>query len=211
MFLKANLAAFPDRITSGISGVEFYHRYKDSETGDLFVEPRRPFDATEVSDWAASQGYTVFNSPDEFWNANIRPAGPPPPHGEAAPAPEPEPDQTYDLDVLKGIRHRQIDEKTDSLIAAGFTYNTKTFSLSANAQLTWLGMYTSRVDLSYPVTVNTIDDADTESLTDANEVAAFYAAGLAQIRTHLDSGTALKQQVTAATDTAGVDAVVDNR
>lgn len=112
---------------------------------------------------------------------------------------------------LRAEKYENIDKKTQEIIAQGFTYNSKTFSLSANAQTTYLGMYNARSVLTYPITVNTIDDTDTQDLADETEVTDFYNAGVAAVRAALDGGTALKAQVTNATTEALVEAVVDNR
>jgi hypothetical protein len=42
-------------------------------------------------------------------------------------------------------------------------------------------------------------------------VDAFVGTGIGTLQAHLDSGRSLKISVNAATDEAGVDAVVDNR
>jgi hypothetical protein len=104
-----------------------------------------------------------------------------------------------------------VDSKTDDLIAAGFAVDGKAFSASDAAQLKWLGMYTSRSDLSYPVTVPTKDDTQFASLVDATDVVTYYTALLARIQTVLTGGVTLKALISAAADQAELDAIVDNR
>ena len=65
--------------------------------------------------------------------------------------------------------------------------------------------------LTYPLDWNTIDDLDVYAIPDAATLDGFYLTGVGTIRAHLDSGTALKTSVRAATTIAEVDAVVDNR
>ncbi len=116
------------------------------------------------------------------------------------------------LSEIKSAKILEIDTKTDELIAAGFTYNSKTFSLSENARdklLTWRikadgGDETAR-------TAPTMDSLDTELLADAAAVVAFTDAAFDKIQAHIDSGETLLASVRAATDKAGVGAVTDGR
>lgn len=114
-------------------------------------------------------------------------------------------------EIFRAQRIAEVDSKTERLIDAGFSYNGKTFSTSRNAQLTYIGMYTGRALLSYPVTVNTLGDEDTEELADETEVEAFYTAFVTSMRAALDSGTALKTALRAATTETEVLAVMDDR
>ena len=108
-------------------------------------------------------------------------------------------------------RKASVDLKTDALIAAGFTVDGKVFSASDTAQLKWLGMYTSRADLSYPVTVPTKDDTQFVSLIEAADIATYYTALLARVQTVLSGGVTLKAPIAVATDQAALDAIVDDR
>ncbi len=116
------------------------------------------------------------------------------------------------LGPMKADKYHKIDLRTMQLIAAGFTYNAKTFSLSDNAQkkiITWKikadnGDETAR-------TAVTIDNADTEILADAAEVSLFYDAAFDKVQDHIDSGEAVRASVRAATDVPAVGAVADNR
>lgn len=116
-----------------------------------------------------------------------------------------------ELPALKPMKVAAIDQKTEEVIARGFVFASKTFSLSANAQLTLLGTFNARTALVYPVRWNTIDDADVYELQSSVDVEGMYAAAVAAVRSALDSGTALKDQVRAATTRAALDAVVDGR
>jgi hypothetical protein len=114
------------------------------------------------------------------------------------------------LEKLKAERRLQIDLKTQELIAKGFVYAGKTFSLSANAQIYWSNLLNVPAD-QYPLTVNTLDDLSTYEIASAEEARAVYAAALMTVKTRLGSGTALKNRIRAATTKAEVDAVVDDR
>jgi hypothetical protein len=116
-----------------------------------------------------------------------------------------------ELPALKPMKIGAIDQRTQEVIARGFIFAGKTFSLSANAQLTLLGTFNARTALTYPVRWNTIDDTDTYELQDQTQVEAMYAAAVAAVRLALDSGTALKDQVRAASTSAALDAIVDTR
>jgi len=105
-----------------------------------------------------------------------------------------------------------IDDRTRTLITAGFAFGGHTFSLSAQAQMTWLGMFTGRNGgFAYPVAVNTRDDSETIALEDASAVEAFYGAATAAVRLALDSGTALKQVVRMAETETEILEIEDDR
>ncbi len=116
------------------------------------------------------------------------------------------------LAAIKSGKILEIDAKTVGLIAAGFTYNNKTFSLSDNAQkkvIAWKIKADNGDNASR--TAATIDSMDTEVLADGAAVSAFYNAAFDEVQSHIDSGETLLASVRAATDKAGVDAVADNR
>lgn len=117
------------------------------------------------------------------------------------------------LDNCKKMKFESIDNRTAELIAEGFLYASKTFSLSSSAQTNILALDNSRLDpaITYPIKYNTIDDNDVYELIDADDVHSMYLTALAVKKGHLDSGTALKDQVRAATTNEECDAVVDNR
>ena len=113
------------------------------------------------------------------------------------------------LSEYKQVKYEAIDLKTGSLIIVGFVYDSKTFSLSANAQSNWNVLKDEEPEFTWPVEISTIDN-DTYSLTAAN-LDAFWNAGKDAIKDHLDSGRAYKKSVYDAVDKAAVDAVVDTR
>jgi hypothetical protein len=113
------------------------------------------------------------------------------------------------LDFYKNLKIAEIDERTVELIGLGFTFDSKHFSLSENAQTNWIGMKTMELLLTWPIEITTSGD-ESYSLTLAN-LNSFSGTALGTKQAHLDSGRALKILALAATDEAGVDAVVDNR
>lgn len=119
--------------------------------------------------------------------------------------------EKYTLDEYKQKKYYQIDTKTEELIQQGFVYATKTFSLSELAQINLLGLKMNKDVITYPLTWATIDDSDSYDIADATDAENFHLASLNTKMGHLNSGNALKAQVIAATDKAGVDAVTDNR
>ncbi len=117
------------------------------------------------------------------------------------------------LASCKAAKCAAIDSRTDELIAQGFTYSSKTFSLSDAAQNRIMGTHQVRDDaaLTYPLKWNTIDDLDALELADSAAVHSFYLAALGTYRGHVDGGTSLKDQVRAATTHAAVEAITDSR
>ncbi len=125
-------------------------------------------------------------------------------------------DAWYDgasLPLYKERKFVSIDKRTGELIAAGFTFAGKQFSLSTNAQNTFTGLYAIRDEpaLSFPVKVNTLDDDGFVELTEPDDVRQFYLTAVSTYRAHLDAGTALKDAVRAATTSAELDAIKDPR
>jgi hypothetical protein len=119
-----------------------------------------------------------------------------------------------DLSIQKDIKIKSIDTRTGQLIGAGYTYASKQFSLSANAQR-WLAGLKAGLDLlqpsDYPLRINTIDDSDNYDIADENDAKALFGTALATVKSRLASGTALKDSVRAATTVAEVAAVEDTR
>lgn len=119
----------------------------------------------------------------------------------------------FTLDELKSYRCKEIDIKTGELISNGFTYQSKQFSLSQSAQANLLGLEISKDDpaITYPITYNTIDDIDTYDVVDSADIHSMYLTALGTKKGVIDSGTALKSQIRAATTIDEVNSVIDNR
>lgn len=119
-------------------------------------------------------------------------------------------------DILKKTRFKEVDVRTGELIDQGFEFpptSGNIFSLSDHAQKNLLGMKTMMTDplFTYPVKWNTRDDSSVYSILDEATAALFYATAVGTMRSHLDSGTAIKNQIRAATTEAEVLEVIDTR
>lgn len=116
-----------------------------------------------------------------------------------------------DLPLAKQNMRDAIDARSEELIAKGFIFGGKRYSLSTNAQLKWLGIMIGAGSMSYPYNVPTLDGADSFAIPDAATVAQMYGAAMTTVATILAQGVVLKGQVNAAVDASGVAAVVDTR
>lgn len=118
-----------------------------------------------------------------------------------------------ELAKAKAAKYDRIDARTRALIERGFTFADKVFSLSLEAQAKIMGVNQVRDDpnVSYPIRWNTLDDEDYLDVADAAGMLAFYLTGVGTYRAHIDSGSALKAQVRAATTVEAVAAVTDER
>ena len=121
-----------------------------------------------------------------------------------------------DLQAVKDARGKEIDQHTRQLISKGFEFppaSSMIFSLSSNAQTSLIAADGARNDpeFNYPVNWNTIDDGQVFQIPNAVTLHAFYLTALGTVRGWLDSGTAIKDQIRAATTPAEVAAVPDNR
>ncbi|MHA2067514.1 MAG: DUF4376 domain-containing protein [Candidatus Thorarchaeota archaeon] len=120
------------------------------------------------------------------------------------------------FDALKCAKHnriKEIDKHTDELISAGFIHQGYTFSLSMESQAKLIGTHQIKDDpmLAYPLRWGDMNDENFIDILDSTELHVFYLTAVGAVRTYLDSGTALKDQVNAATTVAAVNAIVDNR
>lgn len=113
------------------------------------------------------------------------------------------------LDEYKAIRFGEIDTKTGGLISSGFVHDSKTFSLSFNAQANWHTLKNQKAEFTFPKDVTTKNN-DTYSLADV-DVDSFWDAGKAVIEGHLTSGRDLKKSIFDAVDKDAVAAIIDNR
>jgi hypothetical protein len=118
-----------------------------------------------------------------------------------------------DLDNFKQLRFKEIDLRTEELIKQGFSYNNLTFSLSQNAQINILALHETRNDpaLTYPIEYSTIDDSAHYDVVDATDLHNMYLTALATKKGWVDSGTALKDSIRAATNEQEVQSIIDNR
>lgn len=118
-----------------------------------------------------------------------------------------------DVAAAKEKKFSEIDSRTDELILQGMSFNGMMFSLSPNAREKMNNADGLRNDpaFTYPVVWNNIDDSATISLANATDLHNMYLTALATVRAHIDSGTAVKDLVRAATTVSAVNAVKDNR
>jgi hypothetical protein len=78
------------------------------------------------------------------------------------------------------------------------------FSLSANAQIKWIGLAVGADFSRYPLRVPNIDDTAFFDIPDANTARALYAHASAGVRLHLEEGTAAKEAVRVAASSAEI-------
>ena len=113
------------------------------------------------------------------------------------------------LVINKTAKYVEIDQKTKAFIDVGFTYDSKSFSLSTAAQINWNVLKNTESEFSWPVDISTKDN-DTYSLIQVN-LSAFWTIVKDTIKGHLDSGRVKKKQVFDAVDQEALDLVVDDR
>ncbi len=119
------------------------------------------------------------------------------------------------LPPAKKVAYSQIDARTRQLIAAGFEFPAASgniYSLSNESQMNLTNLMLTKDDLSiYDIKINTRDDKTAIVITDKIELKDFYDAAQAAKRGHLDSGTALKDQIRSAASVTALSAITDNR
>jgi hypothetical protein len=122
-------------------------------------------------------------------------------------------DDSHHLPTQKAERFVFIDLKTRDIIARGFTFNGKQFSLTDNAQKTLIILDAQRTEpaMTYPVLYNTRDDLDLIEVTNADMVHALTLTALTTLRAALDSGTQQKTLIRNMTTVEDVLAYVDPR
>jgi hypothetical protein len=123
-----------------------------------------------------------------------------------------EKDSEY-LDEIKIAKCANIKTRTDELIAQGYSYSSKTFSLSLVARIELIGLHQLRSDpaITYPIKWNTLDESSVFNLTNSDDMHAFFLTAFGTYRSITDSGTSLKDQVRAASTIAEVNEIVDER
>lgn len=126
------------------------------------------------------------------------------------------PVDTRTIDEAKEKAFKSIDEKTVSLIRQGFEYSNKIFSLSNHAQSYWngLGNLISNkllLDGDFPLRINTIDDIDIYDIKDTDDALMIFATAAAKVKSHLTSGTALKDKIREASTIKEIDLIIDLR
>lgn len=110
----------------------------------------------------------------------------------------------FDQEVTKKIN--KIDAKTKALIEEGFDFDGKHFSLSSTAQMNWIALTMATA----PAIIST-DDSFPYTLETADAIRFFQGTARTVVQHRLQSGRELKLQVHAATTSAELDAIIDNR
>ena len=123
------------------------------------------------------------------------------------------PQSTLTLDEARELRFGQIDARTNEIFATGFEFPGSgiRLSLSLGAQSRMIGLMMVRDQATYPIRWNALDDASFVDLLGPNDVIALFGSGAAALRSYVDGGTAIKNEIRAATTVAAVMAVVDPR
>lgn len=125
-----------------------------------------------------------------------------------------------EVQIARNVKYALIDTKTQELIALGFSHAGKNFSLSANAQRYWTGLFLSVIGglvtdsdtpPTFPMEINTVDDQDTHDVLSVAEVTLIYGTMLVTVKGTIGSGTTLKDAVRAALTVEAVEAIADPR
>lgn len=116
------------------------------------------------------------------------------------------------IETARSNKILAIDSITQLIISGGFPFNSEQFSLSAAAQLNWVGLATADMQsmVTFPLSVTTINDGE-YAIQSKTELAMFYGTGLGYIQAAIDSGRNLKVLVTNATTVSEIEAVIDSR
>jgi len=119
-------------------------------------------------------------------------------------------EKIYDLQKLKNVKYDEIDFRTDELIAMGIPFDSNLFSTSPDAQRNWIALFSARNDLTYPISVTTLDEK-AYIFNDSRIVSLFYLTGISVINYHIATGRALKLQVGECNTKECIDSIVDSR
>jgi len=116
--------------------------------------------------------------------------------------------QLLSLQDLKNKRYQEIDNHTGELILAGFTFDSFVFSMSINAQINWSN-FPNLPDSLFPL--NIVSKYETIYVLALENKTNFYLSALNHKSTQLQSGGALKIQITNCTTEHDVNLIIDNR
>ncbi len=114
------------------------------------------------------------------------------------------------LDEFKRSRMRDINQRTDEVLARGFTYSGVNVSLTVHAQLRYevlratTGLFSSAI-------IEAADDMSPALTLGSFGMAAFSDAQRAYVKSIHDAANVLKKSIRDAADYAAVEAVVDTR
>jgi hypothetical protein len=114
------------------------------------------------------------------------------------------------LETLQDTVVASIEERATQLLATGFTFSSKVFSLSSETQSRLLGLYATRNQNTYPIVLNSLGDMESFSITDKTVLTNLYLTAMETLRGIRDDKAALLAQARVTTDQAGIDVVVAN-
>jgi hypothetical protein len=115
---------------------------------------------------------------------------------------------------LKVAKANEIDARTEELIGEGFVAsNGKRFTIDDSSLTRYHVLYATRLhgSMVYPVVITTFDGQNAQVLNNSAFVSGFVEEAFLAFEAIIASGSALKQQLIAASTLAEVEAVVDNR
>jgi len=117
------------------------------------------------------------------------------------------------LEAAKQKRYAEIDAHTDELVAQGFIFAGKVFSLEPDAQTNIIGLDMARNEAAmvYPINYGARNSGDYLTIPDAATMHGLYLTALGTKRAWLDSGQSLKVAIFETTTVAAALAVVDPR
>ena len=121
-----------------------------------------------------------------------------------------EKDAAY-LVIDKQAKTTEIAQRTEELIAAGFTFSDEDFRMSELDRLRLAEYYLVRSTLTYPLTLTSSDGLATVMVYNSTALEAVFDIVTTVTREYNDSGDVLMAQVRSATTLAEVAAVVDTR
>lgn len=117
-----------------------------------------------------------------------------------------------ELAAAKAVKIADVDAKTQSLLSLGVRVNGASVSTSIAAQTTLMGMRLSLAEgwISLPQDISTTDGG-LHTIADQTEFTRVCQLVLGRVKSVLDQGRALREQVIAAADMTELASIVDNR
>lgn len=100
------------------------------------------------------------------------------------------------IEEVLEVKKDEIDKRTQELIFEGFTFNNLRWSLSINAQINWSNL-PQMPEFIFPLNIQDMDGIN--YVLSYEERMNFYYTAMAAKNTHLQSGNALKTQVSKLT------------
>ena len=108
-----------------------------------------------------------------------------------------------------GVRLAEVIAKTKTLLAVGFTFNTKQFPADAQSNFNYNLLKVSKTEFTFPKKVGCLNGT-TYSLASI-DVDSFWTTGKDFVEPILDGNRDLIDSIVTVTTQAELDAIVDNR